>query len=260
MMLKIYLVHWNEAEAEERASSLRDLGYEVANELSGPAIFRDIRKNPPDVFIIDLSRLPSHGQDMALNLRQAKTTRMIPIVFIEGEPAKTIRIKEHLPDAIYTTWGKIRSSIKYALAHPLKNPVVPNSVFDAYSNTPLPKKLGINTNMSIALINCPKGLKKFIGNLPAGDSVEDNVGKERDLMVWFIQSEKEGQGGIKKMKAALAEKGGLWIAWPKKTSGVQSDLSQVIVRKIGLEAGLVDFKVCSIDDTWSGLKFVKRKS
>jgi CheY-like chemotaxis protein len=259
MMPKIYLVHWNEAEAEERASSLRDLGYEVAHELSGPAIFRDIRKNPPDVLIIDLSRLPSHGRDIALNLRQAKTTRMIPIIFIEGEPEKTIHIKEHLPDAIYSTWGKIRGSIKYTLAHPLKDPIVPNSVFDGYSNTPLPKKLGIKANMAIALINCPDGFKKLLGELPRGTILVEKTGKSHDLMVWFLLSEKELRGGIKKMKAGLAEKGCLWIAWPKKTSGIQSDLSQVVVRKIGLDAGLVDFKVCSIDDTWSGLKFVKRK-
>ena len=257
-MTGIFLVHWNAKEAQEKADMLRKFGYDVSHELSGPAIFREIRKKAPDIFVIDLSRLPSHGRDVALSIRQTKSTRLIPIVFIEGDPEKTARIKDHLPDATYTSWSKIQSALKRAISHPLLNPVVPKSVFDGYANASLPKKLGLKPDISIAIINSPGDFEKSLGVLPDGATIVNRCGKAHDLIIWFVRSEEEIMSGIKKIKSALAEKGGLWIVWPKKTSGIKSDLSQVVVRRIGLDAGLVDFKICSIDKTWSGLKFKVR--
>jgi hypothetical protein len=81
--------------------------------------------------------------------------------------------------------------------------------------------------------------------------------KQNDLAIWFAKSQKELEERINKVKSKIG-KGGLWIAWPKKASDITSDLSQAAVRKVGLDAGLVDYKVCSIDKTWSGLKFAVR--
>jgi len=79
-----------------------------------------------------------------------------------------------------------------------------------------------------------------------------------DVTLWFTKSRKELQRGIERM-GAFADKGGLWIVWPKKSSGLASDLSQAVVREVGLAAGLVDFKICADDETWSGLRFTPRK-
>ena len=99
----------------------------------------------------------------------------------------------------------------------------------------------------------------MLHELPEGVAVRRHARGRSDVTLWFTKSLKELEGRIRQM-GSRAEKGGLWIVWPKKTSGLESDLSQVIVRKTGLASGLVDYKVCSIDDTWTGLKFTSRKS
>ncbi len=213
--------------------------------------------NPPAAVVIDLSRIPSQGRDVGLAIRKYKSTRHVPLVFVEGDPDKVKRIQELLPDAVYTTWGKISNMLKKAIAHPPKVPVVPSSTMAGYEGAPLPKKLGIKPNAIVYLIDAPKGFEKSIPKLPGGVSFEREIPEHNDLTIWFVKSQEDLDKHIKKVKAQVG-KGGLWIAWPKKTSGVTSNLSQTVVRKKGLDSGLVDYKVCSIDNTWSGLKFAHR--
>jgi hypothetical protein len=241
------LVHWNEDEARERASRLRAAGLKVANIVHaelGPGQFKSMWANPPDVYVIDLSRLPSHGREVGLGLRERKATRTVPIVFLEGEKEKVARIRSVIPDAVYGAWDSVTDLVKKAIANPPKD--VPRKRFDAYSGTPLPEKLGIKAG--VALIGAPHGFEKTIGS-PKG---------EPTLTLWFVKSAKELKAGMAKRAKAIRPHG-LWICWPKKTSGVVTDLSETIVRETGLAAGIVDFKICSIDSTWSGLKFTTRK-
>ena len=256
----IYLVHWNETEARERADRLKKIGYDVVCKVPSPAIFREIRRNRPDLFLIDLSRLPSQGRDVALNFRASKATRFVPIVFVEGDPDKVTRIKERLPDAIYTTWSSIKSALKNAILHPPQSPIVPRSVFDGYADAPLVKKLGIKANYEVALIGAPKDFINLLSGLPDGVRFSNRISAKSNPVIWFVKALKLYQEGIEKISEKLGENSGLWIAWPKKTSDISSDLSQNVVRQVGLKAGLVDYKICSIDETWSGLKFRKRKA
>ncbi len=100
-MKRIVLIHWNASEAENRAGRLRPGGYHVVPLApQGASALRELRSNPPDVFVIDLSRLPSQGRAVATLLRQQKETRQIPIVFVDGAPEKVARIRETLPDAV----------------------------------------------------------------------------------------------------------------------------------------------------------------
>jgi hypothetical protein len=221
--------------------------------------YRALRNNPPAAFVIDLSRSPSLGRDVATGLRVFKATRHVPLVFVEGEPEKIERVKQTLPDATYTTWGKIRSALKTAIANPLVNPVKPESNLAGYSGTPLPKKLGIKPNATVALINTPRGFETALGELPEGITFITEAKGNPELIVWFIRMRFELESRINEMRD-LTGKGGLWIAWPKKSSGVVSDLTENLVRDTGLAVGLVDYKVCSIDATWSGLKFAVRKT
>ncbi len=257
-MKRVRLVHWNEVEGKERAKRLRGAGYEVVYEAMTPEVLKKLRNDPPVAVVIDLTRLPSHGRDVGVGLRYSKSTRHVPLVFVDGDPAKVARIKELLPDAVYTGWRGIRGALKQAIAHPPANPVVPRSGLGAYSGTPLVKKLGIKTGARVALIGAPGGFEKTLGALPEGVTLLKQARGRPDLTIWFAKSRRELERRIERM-AAMAATGGLWIAWRKKASGTASDLSGDVVRRRGLGAGLVDFKVCAIDDTWSGLLFTRRK-
>lgn len=258
-MYHIRLIHWNATEAQQRAGELCSLGYEVANEPLDQAGLRALREDPPDAIVIDLSRAPSRGREVALGLRKYKTTRHVPLVLVGGAPEKVARIKELLPDAAYTNWREVQNALGEAIAHPPKDPVVPGSVFDAYAGTPLPKKLGIKVDSAVALLGAPERFEDILGDLPPGVELCRDTGKECDVTLWFVRSRQDLEDGIDEM-GTLAKGGGLWIVWPKKASGVASDLSQPVVREVGLASGLVDFKVCSVDATWTGLRFTQRKS
>lgn len=258
-MQRVQLIHWNRAEAKERAAKLRAAGYRVAfGALDGQAGLKKLRERPPAAVVIDLSRMPSQGRDVALWLRSAKATRLVPLVFVEGERKKVAGIKKLLPDAVYTTWGRIRGALKKALANPPAKPVKPESQFAGYSGTPLPKKLGIKADMTVALVGAPQGFEKTLGKLPEGAKLRRGARGRCELAMWFPASAKELKGRVRQMGKLIGD-GGLWIAWPKQASGVKTELTQTIVRKVGLAAGLVDYKICAIDVTWSGLKFARRK-
>jgi len=258
-MHQIRLLHWDPAQARERAKTLEQAGYRVNyQQLGDQRGFRELREAPPCAVVIDLSRTPSHGRDVGLMLRQFKSTRHVPLVFVGGEKEKIEQIRKVLADAVFTPWSRIRSSLRHAIAHPPANPSVPRSIMDPYSETPLVKKLGLKPDSVVFLINAPRGFERTVGNLPRGAKLQRRSTGTRDLSIWFTTSEKQLTRGIRSMVKQIGD-GGLWIVWPKKTSGVPSDLTQTIVRKIGLAAGLVDFKVCAVDTTWSGLRFVRRK-
>jgi hypothetical protein len=255
----VRLIHWNVEEAEARAKILKALGYKVIHRLINPAGLRELRENPPDAFAIDLGRLPSQGRDLGMNIRKYKSTRHVPLVFIGGDPEKVKRIRKILPDATYTNWEEIQHSLEVAIGNPLSDPVTPESVFDVYKGTPLQKKLGLKPEMILALLDAPEGFDTTLGELPEGVTVRRKMRGKADLTLWFTHSKEDLETRIGRMAGFIGD-GRLWIIWPKKASKVKTDLSQVVVRKVGLETGLVDFKICSVDTTWSGLCFTRRKS
>jgi hypothetical protein len=256
-MRRVLLIHQNPLEATERAKSLRAAGYDVAVVVpQGLKFLRDVRRDPPDATVIDIERLPSVGRDIGIALRMSKSTRLLPMVFAGGASEKVAGIRNFLPDAAYAPWSKIGRELKRAIARRPIDPVVPRSIFDPYIGTPLLKKLGIKANSSVALVDAPEGFSKSLGRLPDGVTLHEKSGN-CDLTIWFVRSTRELDHGIKKI--AMQVGGGLiWIAWPKKTSTTVSNLSQISVRGAGLTSGLVDFKVCAIDATWSGLLFKRR--
>jgi hypothetical protein len=128
-----------------------------------------------------------------------------------------------------------------------------------YSGTPLVRKLGIKPDARLALVNGPDGFDETLGELPPGVVVRRRVtGARFDVIVAFCADRAQLERGLPRWRAALDEAGGLWIAWPKRASGIDTDLGDGVVRERGLAAGLVDNKVCAIDATWSGLRFVYR--
>ncbi|MDQ6938263.1 MAG: DUF3052 domain-containing protein, partial [Actinomycetota bacterium] len=124
--------------------------------------------------------------------------------------------------------------------------------------TPLPRKLGIKPSARLAVIGAPAGFEQTLGELPAGVTVRRTARGPLDVIVACFTERTELQRRLPALSRALDQAGGLWIAWPKRASGVPTDLGEAVVRELGLAAGLVDNKVCAIDSTWSGLRFVYR--
>ncbi len=129
-----------------------------------------------------------------------------------------------------------------------------------YSGTPLPQKLGIKPAARVATLAAPPDFAKTLGALPAGAKL-GALGRSRgpfEVLIAFFTSEAELRKRLPALHAALEPAGGLWIAWPKRASGVETDMTEDAVRRHGLPRGLVDNKVCAIDETWSGLRLVVR--
>ena len=127
-----------------------------------------------------------------------------------------------------------------------------------YSGTPLIKKLGIKPGQRIALLSAPPGYRKTLGALPEKVDCVQQLDAQLDFIQLFATKRPELTQQFKDAKKCLAKNGSLWISWPKKASGMPTDLDENLIREIGLGLDLVDVKVCAVDETWSGLKFVYR--
>jgi len=124
-----------------------------------------------------------------------------------------------------------------------------------YSGTPLPQKLGIKPDAHVALVDAPAA---FALALPAGAALVGDEARDVDVIVWFVTARAAFARKLASVKKRMQPAGGLWIAWPKKASGVATDMTENVVREVALPTGLVDNKVCAIDGTWSGLRLVVR--
>ncbi len=251
-----WLIHHGREEARARAA-LERLGFEVRTARSrGSPALREVRAARPDAVVIDLDRLPSHGREMGLSIRRSAATRELPLVFLGGDAEKVGGVRARLPDATYASWRGAKGAIQKAIARPPSDPVVPAPVLDAYAGRPLAAKLGLRDGLRVALLAAPSG---FADRLDGhGAAMTARLTAKTDLVVCFVRS----RADLARRLAVLArrtELGGVWFAWPKKASGVETDLGGAVVREMGLAAGLVDFKIASVDATWSALRFARRR-
>jgi hypothetical protein len=128
-----------------------------------------------------------------------------------------------------------------------------------YSGTPLPKKLGIKSGKTVALLSEPKGFRETVGPLPHDIQIRNQARGKADVIVLFVKSTAELKRRLPGAMRMMADGARLWLAWPKKASGTATDLTQQLVRQTGLATGLVDFKIAALDPTWSGLAFTRRR-
>jgi hypothetical protein len=129
-----------------------------------------------------------------------------------------------------------------------------------YSGTPLPTKLGIRAGQRIAWLSAPRNFDALVGDLPGGVTLLRALRPPLDVLVQFTTVRRELERRLPKLRDAVFPDGAAWVAWPKRSSGVATDVTEDVVRDLALAAGLVDVKVCAIDDTWSGLKLVVPKA
>jgi hypothetical protein len=127
-----------------------------------------------------------------------------------------------------------------------------------YSGTPLPRKLGITEGARVAVLSAPAGFYDTLGTLPDGVVVRRRLRGPLDVIVFFTTSRVELERRIEALRAALDPAGRLWVAWPKRASGVETDVTEGVVREVALAHRLVDNKVAAVDSTWSGLQLVIR--
>jgi hypothetical protein len=128
-----------------------------------------------------------------------------------------------------------------------------------YSGTPLPRKLGIREDDRVAILGAPDGFDETLGPLPASVDVRRSARGKPDVVIYFVVERHELGRRLEPLGRVIHPDGALWVAWPKKSSGVETDMTEDAVREVALPLGLVDNKVCAIDETWSGLRLVWRR-
>lgn len=128
-----------------------------------------------------------------------------------------------------------------------------------YSGTPLPKKLGITEGSTVILVGAPPDFEATLGELPAGIRIRRRAAGQGNVVLVFAQRAADIEKRRDRLEPLLADKGHLWLCWPKKASGVPTDLDGAAIRALGLSMGLVDTKVCAVNETWSGHRFNRRR-
>jgi CheY-like chemotaxis protein len=253
-MARVQLIHWKESEGRARADDLRGLGHSVQYEADGSAALALLRAEPVDVIVIDCTRLPSHGRAAAHALRQRQGTRFVPLVFLGGEEEKLAQLRSEVPDAVFAAWDGACKALEHALAHPPRDPVVPAS---PSSDKPLVEKLGWKPATTLALIEAPEYFERVLGTPPAGATLRRGRRGKSELALWFVTTKKELSAALPAWKKLVEDGIKLWVAWPKKGSRVATDLAQDFVRTTPHAHDLVDYKICALDEDWSGMCFGK---
>jgi len=256
MAIRIRLMHWNKTEAQDYRNLLKTAGYEVQyQEKLVPGLLRSFRESPPDAFVIDLGRLPSQGKEIAIAIRQSRAIRQIPIVFCEGVEEKIEKVRMQLPDAAYCRRANLIPTLRKVLAAPPKEPVTPAAIMDRYATRTTVQKLGIREDSTLLLIDPPRDWQNVVGTLPPGVTIlEDPEDTSPSVTLCFVH----GVDGLRSTLSdvrGLAKSTKLWILWRKGGAARRGELTGELVRESANELGLVDYKICSANEVWSGMLF-----
>lgn len=256
-MAEIQVISSDSEKVEGLRAELSRRGYAVTAGPMQETLRKELLRAPPDAIIIDLSRAPATGRDLGLYLRVQKATRHSLLVYLDGKSEKVEAIRALLPDAVYTNSKRLVKALAAGLADPPSDPHIPDSVFAGYAERPLVGKLGIRAGMRVGLVDAPDSCVGLLTPLPDGVDLTVGVESAPDIVLWFTRARADLEKRLVSIQRGVGG-GKLWILWPKKSSGLESDLTQPIVRQCGMDSGWVDFKVCSFDETWSGLCFTAR--
>lgn len=252
-MARIRLVHWKAVEAAPVRQTLQSAGHTVDyDEKLQPEVFRAIKQAPPDAFVIDLSRLPSHGREVAVFFRGRKTVRHVPIVFVGGLPEKVGAIRALMPDAVYTAAVRLPSAVRAALAKRPANPVVPPQMMERYGARTAAEKLGIRAGARVAVVDPPRNYAAAIGELPEGAVLDEAPAAVCEVTLWFVSDAAGCAARLPDMRR-LAARTKLWIVWRKG-----SEVTQPFLRASATAVGLVDYKICAVNKTWSAMLLAVR--
>jgi hypothetical protein len=237
-MKRVILIHFKADEAQKRLQQIQRAGYDAEFvKVENFRSFAPLRAHPPDAFVIDQCVRPSFGKGVAAALAGYAATRSVPQVFVQDE----------------ASWDRVEKSI--AEANPARTSN--KSAMAGYSGTPLPKKMGIREGAKVIALGSPDNFEEMLGPLP--NNAEFVRAGKADLIILFSTTQADLEVRFRKAQRHFFERTRISIAWPRKTSGVLSDLDGNFIRQFGLGMGWVDFKVFTIDSIWSGLLFAPQK-
>jgi CheY-like chemotaxis protein len=256
-MARVRLLHWKASEAETLLHALTTAGHSVDyEEQFRSELMRIWRKSPPDVFVIDLSRLPSHGREIAIALRRSPATRSVPVVFCQGHEEKVSALRALLPDAEYSDLADLNRCVQHALKTAPAPKTIPVPIMDRYANRTSAQKLGIRTGSKVALLDPPRHVQTVLGAMP--DRVEFVEGPA-EVTLCFLHDPDALRQAFSDLRAQATETK-LWMLWQKKTSSHHCGITEPAVRNTGASLGLVDYKICSVDKNWSAMLFAGKLS
>jgi hypothetical protein len=251
-MARIRLLHWRQPET--LLGVLRKARHQVDFEVR-PTI-TTIRTANPEAIVIDLAITPSRGRDFAVYLRGSKSMRHLPIVFVDGEPGKVKKIRELLPDAVYTTLDQVAGDVKRALSKAPTAPVVPPQYMQRWTGRTTAQKMGIVEGSRVALIDPPPDYARVLGELPKNVALEEDPQEVLPVTIWFVRDQEEYVRALPR-KRSLAARSRFWVAWPK---GRRDGINQTVIRETALQLGLVDYKICSVNEVWTAMVFAVKKN
>jgi CheY-like chemotaxis protein len=248
--VRVVLISWS-PDSGQAVDRLRPLAEEVdVVAPKGPPDLKVLADDPPDAVVIDLDRRPSDGLVIGIQLRRQPRTRHTPQVFVGGKPDKVERVRAILPDVRYADWDGIATQLRTAIERPPENPVIPDTMAP-YAGVPLEQKLGLTGSATVRLLDAPPDFADKIEEARRTDG-------PADLVIFFARSVGDLEDELSSALDSVAEGGSIWIAWPKGGTGARGELTQLAVRERAMAAGWVDYKVASLDDTWSALRFKYR--
>jgi CheY-like chemotaxis protein len=251
---RVLVIHRKPAIAAERARRLCSEGLEAAAYPAlGARAFREIRANPPDAILIDLTELPSYGRAMAVLLREQKATRNIPLVFLKGDPEKAARVREVLPDAAFAAWPDAAPAILRAIERAPQVGAAPQA-----AGISLARKLRIGKDATVAILEAPGNIRELLGPLPKGVRLEKKI-DQAALILLFVKSAAALGRALPRLARQMTRGRTLWVCWPKRTSSMPCDLTLPAIRAMVSSYDLVDSKICAVDETWSGTAITKRR-
>jgi CheY-like chemotaxis protein len=253
-MLRVRLFHWKAQEAVPLIAELEAAGFSVDyEEQLSSSSFRRVRESQPHAFVVDLSSRPAHGREVAIALRGHKVTRHVPIIFVNGQPEKVEGVRRMLPDATYATGARLIPTLRRA--KPVSKPLIPSQMMDRYAGRTTAQKLGIGKGAQVAVVDPPPDYARAIGDLPEGAFLEEEDFASCKLTLWFVHDYHALQGAMPEIRRTAARHR-LWILWRK---GKEGPLDGGVIRSCANQVGLVDYKICSVNETWSGIALAVKK-
>lgn len=250
-MARVRLIHWKAAEAASLVEALTGAGHRVAYvEQVGSRLMGHLREQQPEAIVIDLSRLPSHGRMVAAVIRGSKF-RAVPLLFVHGAQDKVAATREMFPDAAFATdVPQLLRLLKKAKANPAA--VVPSVPGVQRPDRSTARKLGLAGAASV--IDAPRGYAKSLGELPEGVELHEVEQAQHPLTLWWVPDAAAFEARLREARR-WAARTKLWILWRKGSK----DLTQISIRQACAVFGMVDYKICSVDSTWSGMLFTLKK-
>lgn len=245
------LLHWKEAELAGLSSQLSGSGFEVEAyvPVPGEGLKGLVARNRPDLLLVCLDRLPSHGHAVADHFRKRKDARMIPIVFVGGAPDKVEKIRAAMPGCWFTGWGTAVETMQQAISG--SAPPAPKVKSQQPPPRGLYEKLGLKADSEVAVLGAPADLYRLVPDLPFEVFEVDQPGPRTDVTLWFLRSMDEADDGFSWIAARMSRP----RIWTFYRRGSKSGMNWGLISERAAAVGLAQYKILRFDDEWTGVAF-----